>query len=153
MTAEELLKCLGLSAAGELSDKRVCCVRYEPYIMVFDDRWCFIDTVWPVGVCPWQPHLIPPLFVPQYQQDYLSVGPPVYFVVRDGLNYSDESVQNRICSTVNCDRNSVGTQIAMASQQPARSVGQARDSRCGSGAGQRPVSAPYSGGSRPQSMV
>ncbi|XP_043243694.1 NPC intracellular cholesterol transporter 1-like [Amphibalanus amphitrite] len=56
----------------------------------------------------------------QYQQDYLSVGPPVYFVVRDGLNYSDENVQNRICSTVNCDRNSVGTQIAMAAQQPLR---------------------------------
>ncbi|XP_037082633.1 NPC intracellular cholesterol transporter 1-like [Pollicipes pollicipes] len=56
----------------------------------------------------------------KYQQDYLSVGPPVYFVVRDGLNYSDERVLNRICSTVNCDGNSIGTQIALAAQQPAR---------------------------------
>ena len=56
----------------------------------------------------------------QYQQDYLSVGPPVYFVIRDGVNYSQTDVQNRICSTVNCDTNSVGTQITLAAQQPDR---------------------------------
>ncbi|XP_043226344.1 NPC intracellular cholesterol transporter 1-like [Amphibalanus amphitrite] len=56
----------------------------------------------------------------KYQQDYLSVGPPVYFVIRDGVNYSETTVQNRICSTVNCDSNSIGTQITLAAQQPAR---------------------------------
>ena len=76
------------------------------------------SAVSPRTVCD----LSPALSAAQYQQDYLSVGPPVYFVVRDGLNYSDVSVQNRICSTVNCARDSVGTQIAMAAQQPARSV-------------------------------
>ena len=50
----------------------------------------------------------------------------MYFVIRDGVNYSDTAVQNRICSTVNCDSNSIGTQITLASQQPARSVSESR---------------------------
>ncbi|XP_054723520.1 NPC intracellular cholesterol transporter 1-like [Uloborus diversus] len=34
-----------------------------------------------------------------YLEKYLSVGPPVYFVIKDGYNYSDLNAQNLICSS------------------------------------------------------
>lgn len=47
-----------------------------------------------------------------YLEKYLSVGPPVYFVVKDGLNYSDINVQSKICATHNfCDEGSLPAQL------------------------------------------
>ncbi|XP_076325889.1 NPC intracellular cholesterol transporter 1-like isoform X2 [Tachypleus tridentatus] len=37
---------------------------------------------------------------------YLSVGPPLYFVITDGYNYSDLEMQNRVCSHPECDSDS-----------------------------------------------
>ncbi|KAI5753711.1 hypothetical protein M8J77_002664 [Diaphorina citri] len=46
---------------------------------------------------------------------YLSVGPPVYFVVTEGLDYADTTVQNAICSSANCDPDSLVATIHSAS--------------------------------------
>ncbi|CAD6211781.1 GSCOCG00003829001-RA-CDS, partial [Cotesia congregata] len=53
-----------------------------------------------------------------FMQDLLSVGPPVYFVVKGGLNYSNTTVQNAVCGGPECNVDSVYTQIYTASQQP-----------------------------------
>ena len=63
---------------------------------------------------------------------YLHTGPPVYFVIKDGYNYSNGSNQNKvsfdyncllfcylfycvqICSSAGCNNNSIGTQISSA---------------------------------------
>ncbi|XP_026286782.1 NPC intracellular cholesterol transporter 1 isoform X2 [Frankliniella occidentalis] len=55
-----------------------------------------------------------------YLKNYLSVGPPVYFVVTDGLDYSDPKTQNMICSGLTCDKDSLLTQLYSASQTPSR---------------------------------
>ncbi|KAF8785415.1 NPC intracellular cholesterol transporter 1 like protein [Argiope bruennichi] len=47
----------------------------------------------------------------QYLSKYLSVGPPVYFVVTDGYNYSDQNSQNRICASHGCDEDSMMVQL------------------------------------------
>ncbi|GFY60804.1 NPC intracellular cholesterol transporter 1 [Trichonephila inaurata madagascariensis] len=47
----------------------------------------------------------------QYLNKYLSVGPPVYFVVTDGYNFSDENSQNKICSSHGCDDDSMMVQL------------------------------------------
>ncbi|KAH0539660.1 hypothetical protein KQX54_007034 [Cotesia glomerata] len=52
-----------------------------------------------------------------FMQDLLSVGPPVYFVVMSGLNYSNTTVQNAVCGGPECNVDSVFTQIYTASQQ------------------------------------
>lgn len=47
-----------------------------------------------------------------YLEKYLSVGPPVYFVIKDGLNYSDINIQNKICAThLSCAADSLPTQL------------------------------------------
>uniref|UniRef100_A0A8D9B029 Niemann-Pick C1 protein n=1 Tax=Cacopsylla melanoneura TaxID=428564 RepID=A0A8D9B029_9HEMI len=46
---------------------------------------------------------------------YLSMGPPVYFVITEGLNYSDTNVQNAICSSARCDPDSLVATIYSAS--------------------------------------
>ena len=56
----------------------------------------------------------------QYLKNYLSVGPPVYFVVTEGLDYSDVSTQNVICSGLYCNKDSLLTQLYSASQNPSR---------------------------------
>ncbi|KAK3917399.1 NPC intracellular cholesterol transporter 1 [Frankliniella fusca] len=55
-----------------------------------------------------------------YLKNYLSVGPPVYFVVTDELDYSDPKTQNMICSGLTCDKDSLLTQLYSASQTPSR---------------------------------
>ncbi|XP_058807080.1 NPC intracellular cholesterol transporter 1 isoform X2 [Phymastichus coffea] len=52
----------------------------------------------------------------QFLNTYLSIGPPVYFVVKQGLNYSDPSVQNLVCSGTYCNSDSVTSQIFVASE-------------------------------------
>lgn len=44
----------------------------------------------------------------------------MYFVVKDGLNYSDTKVQNLICGGQYCNSDSVSTQIFTASKQSNR---------------------------------
>lgn len=51
----------------------------------------------------------------QYLSRHLSIGPPVYFVVKDGLNYSDPRVQNLVCSGQYCNSDSLTSQIFAAS--------------------------------------
>lgn len=52
---------------------------------------------------------------------YLSVGPPVYFVITEGYNYSIPKYQNRICnSDTNCDWNSMLSQLDVAAERSNR---------------------------------
>ncbi|KAH7727935.1 vacuolar membrane protein [Aphelenchoides avenae] len=52
---------------------------------------------------------------------FLSVGPPVFFVLRGAYDFSDRDLQNLVCSVGGCSHNSLGAQIARASQWPERS--------------------------------
>uniref|UniRef100_A0AAG5DBY3 SSD domain-containing protein n=1 Tax=Anopheles atroparvus TaxID=41427 RepID=A0AAG5DBY3_ANOAO len=54
----------------------------------------------------------------RYLQQYLSIGPPVYFVVKNGLNYSTMHDQNLICGGQYCNLDSLSTQLYIASKQP-----------------------------------
>ncbi|XP_013397957.1 Niemann-Pick C1 protein isoform X2 [Lingula anatina] len=47
---------------------------------------------------------------------YLSVGPPVYFVVKDGYDYSTLEGQNWICGLPGCHQDSLIGQISLASK-------------------------------------
>lgn len=49
----------------------------------------------------------------------LAVGPPVYFVVRAGPNYSDPHVQDLFCGGARCHPDSLTAQIHRASRAPA----------------------------------
>lgn len=55
-----------------------------------------------------------------YLKNYLSVGPPVYFVVTEGLDYSDYDTQNMICSGLYCNPDSLLLQLYSASKTPSR---------------------------------
>lgn len=52
---------------------------------------------------------------------FMSVGPPVYFVINGRLSYEYRRVQNRICGGTGCDKESLGAQIARASRFPNNS--------------------------------
>ncbi|GLG97820.1 NPC intracellular cholesterol transporter 1 homolog 1b, partial [Gryllus bimaculatus] len=51
----------------------------------------------------------------------LAVGPPVYFVVRDGPDYSDPLVQDLLCGGARCRPDSLTAQIHSASKNPEES--------------------------------
>ena len=51
-------------------------------------------------------------------EKYLSVGVPVYFVIKSGVNYSSIDVQNLICSTSGCNSDSMLNQITQAALNP-----------------------------------
>lgn len=53
----------------------------------------------------------------QFIQKYLSIGPPVYFVV-SGVNYTKTNHQNLICGGQYCNDDSLSTQIFIASKSP-----------------------------------
>lgn len=53
----------------------------------------------------------------QYIQRYLSIGPPMYFVVT-GVNYTKTEQQNLICGGQYCKSDSLSTQIFIASKTP-----------------------------------
>ncbi|OAD57255.1 Niemann-Pick C1 protein, partial [Eufriesea mexicana] len=55
----------------------------------------------------------------QFMEDLLSMGPPVYFVLTPGLNFSNKTVQNVICGGQGCNDDSLYTQIYSAAKQPA----------------------------------
>lgn len=46
----------------------------------------------------------------------------MYFVVKDGLNYSDTKIQNLVCGGQYCNSDSVSTQIFTASKLPNRYI-------------------------------
>ncbi|XP_050436632.1 NPC intracellular cholesterol transporter 1-like [Adelges cooleyi] len=54
----------------------------------------------------------------QFMKQYLSTGPPVYFVVTEGLNMTNEQDQNLLCGGRNCDPYSVPNQIYRAAKSP-----------------------------------
>lgn len=49
---------------------------------------------------------------------YLSTGPPVYFIVTDGLNLTEDTDQNLLCGGIHCDSYSITNQIYRASKTP-----------------------------------
>jgi len=51
-------------------------------------------------------------------EKYLSVGVPVYFVIKQGQDYSSVENQNLICATVGCNSDSFLNQIKQATLQP-----------------------------------
>lgn len=60
-----------------------------------------------------------------YMQDFfqamkndLRVGPPVYFVLKRGLDFSNETERSAICSSTDCITHSLVSQIAQASRSP-----------------------------------
>lgn len=57
----------------------------------------------------------------QFLNSYLCIGPPTYFVLKGGLNFSDTSTQNLICSGQYCNSDSMVTQLYVASKSPAES--------------------------------
>lgn len=48
----------------------------------------------------------------------LSIGPPMYFVVKGGLDYSSTAHQNLICGGQFCSSDSLSTQVYVASKRP-----------------------------------
>lgn len=50
-------------------------------------------------------------------QNFLSMGPPVYFVVKKGLNYSDINVQNAISGASGSNDDSLYMQIFSAANR------------------------------------
>ncbi|KAL1131976.1 hypothetical protein AAG570_011587, partial [Ranatra chinensis] len=52
-----------------------------------------------------------------FMDDVLSMGPPVYFVLKPGLNYSSNDDHNIICGGLRCNVDSLSTQIYAASNQ------------------------------------
>ncbi|XP_066999010.2 NPC intracellular cholesterol transporter 1 [Anabrus simplex] len=57
----------------------------------------------------------------RYLKSYLSIGPPMYFVVKGELDFSKPEIQNMICGGQYCNSDSLITQIYMASKQPRTS--------------------------------
>lgn len=51
-------------------------------------------------------------------QKHLAVGPPVYFVLKDGYNYTDTDSLRRICGASACESNSLQSLISSASFFP-----------------------------------
>ncbi|XP_023224398.1 Niemann-Pick C1 protein-like [Centruroides sculpturatus] len=47
----------------------------------------------------------------EYLNQFLSVGPPVFFVITGGYNYSDKDAQNKICASQGCDDDSIMAQL------------------------------------------
>ncbi|GBP78634.1 NPC intracellular cholesterol transporter 1 [Eumeta japonica] len=54
----------------------------------------------------------------QHLNQYLNIGPPVYFVVTEGLDYSEKETQNMICGTRYCRPDSLAMQLYSASKTP-----------------------------------
>lgn len=54
----------------------------------------------------------------QFLKEVLSIGPPVYFVVTKGLNYTQPEHQNLICGGIGCSSDSLATAITAASKTP-----------------------------------
>lgn len=53
--------------------------------------------------------------------EYLSVGPPVYFVVKEGYKYGTVEYQNRICGSSGCNVDSLANMIAIDANEKRKS--------------------------------
>lgn len=51
--------------------------------------------------------------------DLMTIGPPVYWVVKGPLNYTNSTIQNMMCGGVGCSDFSLTVQLHTASQQSA----------------------------------
>ncbi|XP_055386647.1 NPC intracellular cholesterol transporter 1 isoform X2 [Condylostylus longicornis] len=51
-------------------------------------------------------------------QEYLSIGPPMYFVLKAGLNFSNTEHANMVCSGQYCNIDSLLSQVYVASKRP-----------------------------------
>jgi Niemann-Pick C1 protein len=51
----------------------------------------------------------------------LHTGSPVYFVIKEGVNYTSPATQNMICSSAGCDDDSLGNQITIYARAPNES--------------------------------
>ncbi|CAF4566900.1 unnamed protein product [Rotaria sp. Silwood1] len=51
-------------------------------------------------------------------REYFAVGPPVYFVIKQGINYADVNASTLICSSAGCSPQSMGNQLGIASLRP-----------------------------------
>lgn len=60
------------------------------------------------------------IYLLQYMKDLLSMGPPVYFVLKAGLNYSDGNIQNLVCGGTGCNADSLSTHLFRAHLSPER---------------------------------
>ncbi|MPC37079.1 Niemann-Pick C1 protein [Portunus trituberculatus] len=56
----------------------------------------------------------------EYLKKFGCVGPPVYFVLKDGYNFTDLDMQNKICSHLGCNKDALLIQLKLASQIPNR---------------------------------
>ncbi|KAE8745772.1 hypothetical protein FOCC_FOCC007488 [Frankliniella occidentalis] len=52
-------------------------------------------------------------------KELLSIGPPVYFVITQGLNYTDPAHQNLVCGGIGCSADSLATAVQSASKSAA----------------------------------
>ncbi|CAF0895064.1 unnamed protein product [Adineta steineri] len=52
-------------------------------------------------------------------KEYFAVGPPVYFVIKQGINYGNISASNMICASAGCSSQSMANQLGIASLRPA----------------------------------
>jgi Niemann-Pick C1 protein len=57
----------------------------------------------------------------RYLQSFLSIGPPTYFVLKGGLNYSNIADQNLVCGGLYCNSDSLSTQLYISSKLPESS--------------------------------
>lgn len=53
-----------------------------------------------------------------YLKDYLNIGPPMYFVMKPGLDFKRVTHQNMVCGGEKCNPDSLITQIYLASRRP-----------------------------------
>ena len=54
----------------------------------------------------------------RYMDDLLSMGAPVYWVLKPGLNYTNRDHQNLICGGVECNNNSLSVHLYTQSRYP-----------------------------------
>jgi len=52
-------------------------------------------------------------------KQYFAVGPPVYFIIKPGINYERINSSNLICSSPGCSADSVSSQLSIAALSPS----------------------------------
>lgn len=52
-------------------------------------------------------------------KEYFAVGPPVYFIIKPGINYANLNASNMICASAGCASQSIANQLGFASLHPS----------------------------------
>ena len=52
-------------------------------------------------------------------KEYFAVGPPVYFIIKPGINYANLNASNMICASAGCSSQSMANQLGFASLHPS----------------------------------